>query len=122
MRYALVALLLGVGTEVVANGEGFHPVTFNHAKALVLVAPNVLAAVRLRHAKPIFESIQKTHLDWRFTVNSKTPCQGGVKACSNFLGHYLVVRSTGEVYDLDAAGGDGAPVLSAEIQRLRESF
>jgi len=122
VKYILAALLLGVGAQAISSRSGAVPVSLNRAKALVLAAPNVLAAVRLRHAKPFFESIENTPLGWRFTVNSKTPCEGGVKACSNLLGHYSVDRRMGEVYDLDAAGGEGARVSSAKIQRLRRSF
>ena len=91
------------------------------AKALVLATPSVRAAVVQRHAKPFFDAVMPGPNGWSFDVNSRTPCAHPGLPCSSLLGHFAVSRG-GDVEDLDAAGGAGSLVTSAELQRLKQRF
>jgi len=97
------------------------PLSLSQAEALVLATPNIQASVSERHARPFFEWVQRGPQGWRFDVNAQNPCVAA-RACSGLLGHYAVNRTTGEVEDLDAAGGDGALVSSAALTKLRTKF
>jgi len=88
---------------------------------LVLATPNIRASVAERGARPFFEWVQLEGTGWHFDVNARNACTSN-SVCSALLGHFTVNRSTGEVDDLDANGGDGALVSNAEMKRLRIRF
>src|SRR4051812_43270147 len=96
------------------------PLTLAQAERLALAAPNIVAAVKTRGAVPFFEWVHAGPLGWGFTINSRTGCPSG-RACSTLLGHYVVVRTSGTVWDLDA-GMDGEQVTSKRLERLRRSL
>jgi hypothetical protein len=91
------------------------------AKVLILATPSIRAAVVQRRAKPYFEAVMPAPNGWGFDVNSRTKCAHPGLPCSTLLGHFAVSRG-GDVEDLDAAGGEGALVRSAELQRLKRRF
>jgi hypothetical protein len=91
------------------------------AKALVMATPSVRAAVVQRHAKPFFEAVIPRPNGWTFDLNSRTKCANPDLPCSTLLGHFSV-SVAGNVKDLDAAGGAGAPVSSEELQRLKKRY
>ena len=93
---------------------GSRTVTLAEAEKLVLAAPNIKASIAQRGATPFFEDIRTGTDSWSFTVNSRNPC-AGLEFCSALLGHYIVRRSTGALWDMDANGGDGAPVPSTQL-------
>ena len=96
-----------------------HALTLAEAKARVLAAPNIKSSVRLRGARPFFESITRGANGWNFTVNARNAC-GGADPCSTLLGHYSVNRITGEVWDLDA-GFEGRRISASRPLRLKKT-
>jgi hypothetical protein len=92
-----------------------HALTLAEAKARVLAAPNIRAAVARRQAHPFFESIVARPGGWTFTVNARNAC-AGPGPCSTLLGHYAVDRKTGVLWDMDAGEG-GKPVKTPHLLR-----
>src|SRR3954453_18193149 len=82
-------------------------VSLTQAKALVLATPAIRRAVVQRRANPYFEAVVSRPNGWGFDVNSRSKCAHPGQPCSTLLGHFAVSRS-GDVEDLDAAGGAGA--------------
>ena len=100
---------------VAASSCSSHALTLAEAKARVLAAPNIRAAVVHRGAHPFFESIVVGPDGWTFTVNARNAC-AGPGPCSTLLGHYSVNRETGVVEDMDA-GEDGKPIATSRPLR-----
>jgi hypothetical protein len=97
------------------------PLSLKQAQMLVLAAPNIRTSVSDLGARPFFEWVHREGAGWHFDVKARNACPSD-NACSSLLGHYAVDRTTGEVEDLDANGGDGALVSSVEMKRLRTRF
>ena len=110
-----------VAAVLIALAPCHHGLTVAQAKALALATPSIRAAVVQNHAKPFFDGVTPRPNGWGFDVNSRTLCAHPDRPCSSLLGHFAVSRN-GEVEDLDADGGAGAQVKSAELRRLRKHF